>query len=755
METEYDIPADAVDLPPLGEDIDREELFTVACESFAAGMGVTGAAQVPPPAELSRPVFGHVLTVHMAALVAMDTYSHGANPPQDPERISAYLLRRERAYWHELHVRAEDPMVTSAQTMGRAVYVATLAGPLIRSQGIEVLGQAEVTTRTEAANQILDDHRQCYPPEDTSTALEPLYPDRLGEDFLALTTPDHNLGGADDWAAAAIGRLLAPISGGAMQQQFPTYVPQAMAVLVETAYRWPHIARSQLYPLIRRSPDLAIAAGSVTLSRIISLSDIDIDVLAQLDACLSDPDDHLDVELRAIAAKLAERVFTSRLDQVTDLRARAAAHIDFGRKLGQVGLDERARDETTTAVDIYRELGVYGADLALALTQLSWQLYWLDELDEGRAAAEEAIACWRGLPGSEADWPKDVAESFSALGAVLGHLGDEESARLVFERALQLRERYHEQLPDERRRQDALIAAALLNIGTTFIKSAQWSEVKSFMERSVQAFRAAIAAGHRGGGFIGLIRALRYLASAQWELGERTESIKNSREAAEYALTLARSNPAARSEELGELLWDLRSRLSYIGRIDDALSFTEEAIEFFRRAASEPGNAVTANFFLGFFLAMLGRREEAIAAFDSAIVLDPGNEFLHFNKGSMLFGLGKLDEAIPSLMEAARLQPDDALGAQALLGIIKWPTHSEKAREYFAAAVASPGTGFGPITKALYRAIALSGLGCTADAQRELELALAARYADEVDQDGMTRILRRLQSPPLPGIEAL
>ena len=507
LETEYDIPADAMNLPPLGEDIDREELFTAACEPFAARMGVTGAVQVPPPAELSRSVFGHVLTVHMAALVAVDAYLHGANPTRDPERISIYLLRRERAYWHELHVRAEDPMVTPAQVMGRAVYAATLAGPLIRSHGIEVLGQAEITTQAEAANQVLDDHRECYPPEDSGTVLEPLYPDRLGEDFLALSTPGQNLEGADDWAATAIARLLAPNSSGTPQQQFPTYVPQAMAVLVETAHRWPHIARNQLYPLIRLSPDLVVAAGPVTLSRIFNLPDIDFDVLSQVDGCLTDPDGDLDVELYAIAAQFAERVFRSRLDQVTDLRARAAAHIDFGRKLAHVGRYERARDETTTAVNIYRESEVYRADLASALTQLSWQLLELDDLEEARATAEEATAVWRELPGSETDWPKDVAESFNTLASVLDTLGHEESARLEYERALQLRERYHEQLPDERKRQDPLIAATLLNIGITFISSAQWSEVKSFMERSVQAYRAAIEAGHRGGGLIGLTRA--------------------------------------------------------------------------------------------------------------------------------------------------------------------------------------------------------------------------------------------------------
>ena len=689
----------------------------------------------------------------MTALVATDTHRHGTNPPHDLERISDYLLQRERRYWHELHVRTENPMATPAKIMGRAVYVATLAGPLTRPQAIEVLGQAEIATQAEAANQILDDHRECYPPEDRGTVLEPLYPDRLGEDFVTLTTPGHHLGGDDDWAATAITRLLAPVSGGAIQQQFPIYVPQAMAVLVEAARRWPHIRWGQLYPLLRRSPGLAVASGPATLARLISLSDIDPDVLAEIDACLTDPGGELDVELYAIAAGLAERVFRSRLDQMSDWRERAAAHLNFGNKLLHAGQYERARDETITAVDICRESGVRSADLALALTQLAWLLH-VPDAEKARAAVEEAIAVWRELPGSETDWPKEVAESFNTLGATLDQLGNQESARLAYESSLQLRERYHEQLPDERKRQDPLIAATLLNIGLIFIELTQWSEAKSFMERSVQSYRLAIEAGHRGGGRIGLRRALAGLATAEWELGERTESINNSRESTALALTLARGNPAYQGDELIPNLLNLRSRLSSIGRIDDARSLTEEAIGFLQRAASEPRIAVAASFWLGFFLAKLGRHEDAIAAFDRTIALDPSTSSHHFNKAHVLFELGKFNEAIPLLMEAIRLKPDD-LGSQVLLGTIKWPTDQKEAREYFAVAVDSPGTGFGPITGVLYRAIALSGLGRTTDAQRELEAVLSAHSADEVDQDTITGILRRLQNPPLPGLETL
>ena len=258
LDSEYGIPAGAMGLSPLGEDVDRGQLFVVARDWFAARMGVTGATEIPSPADLKKPDFSQVLTVHMAALAAVDAYHCGVAPPQDPQRISAYLLKRERAHWDQMHARAENPMATTPKVMGRAVFIATLAGPLSRAQGIEVLGQLQIATQTEAASQILDDHRDCYPPHDGSSVLEPLYPDRLGEDFLAFTTPGHNIADTDDWSATAVARLLALGANGASEQQVPTFAAQAITVLVETAYRWPHIERGQLYPLLHQSPSLAL-----------------------------------------------------------------------------------------------------------------------------------------------------------------------------------------------------------------------------------------------------------------------------------------------------------------------------------------------------------------------------------------------------------------------------------------------------------------------------------------------------------------
>ena len=504
LDAEYGIPAAAMSLPPLGEDIDRRELFTAARDQFAIRMGVTQIAQVPVTADLSKPEFNHVLTVHMAALTAVDAWYHGAAPPRDPERLSAYLLKRERAHWHEMHIRAEEPMLTSPKAMGRAVYVATLAGPLPRAQGVDVLSRAQIATQTEVATQILDDHRDCYPPTDPGTVLEPLYPDRLGEDFIALTTSSNNLSEADDWATTAIGSLLTPRSDEALGHQAPPYIPQAMTVLVETARHWSHIARNQLSPLLRQDPSLAIAAGATTLSRLIDMPEIDLGALVEIDSYLTDPDGQLDVELYEVTADLAERVFNSRLEDESDQAKRAVAYVDFGRKLGYAGQYDKARLNTGVGVHLYRELyansGKFGAELAMALTQLAWQLYAIGQPEQTRLSAEQAISIWQKLPDSEGARPKDVGESFNSLGIALDELGEEDAARKAFQRSLRLREQYLDQLPEKQRERSPLAAASLLNIGVTFYHSEQWGELKRFTEKSVQTYRVAIEAGHRGGG---------------------------------------------------------------------------------------------------------------------------------------------------------------------------------------------------------------------------------------------------------------
>ena len=72
------------------------------------------------------------------------------------------------------------------------------------------------------AEQALADHLVCYPATDPGNGLEPMVPDRLAEDFLALTLPghDHPDFAADGWSAPVPARLFMPARPG---RDYPPY----------------------------------------------------------------------------------------------------------------------------------------------------------------------------------------------------------------------------------------------------------------------------------------------------------------------------------------------------------------------------------------------------------------------------------------------------------------------------------------------------------------------------------------------------
>lgn len=354
VDSELGVEADEQELEPLGVVVDRAGLFTTARDAFAAAMYLGPVEHIQAPDQLDDEAFAQVLSVHMAALAAVDAYRHTDPAPTDPEAISAYLLRRERAHWHELHARTEDKLPTAPRTMGRAVYVATLAGALPRDDAQTVLTRAGVTSTLETANQLLDDHRTCYPPVRGDVALEPLHPDRLGEDFLALITPGHarDTASSDDWAATAANRLLV----GAQNEGvllLPSYTAQAVSVLIEVARRWRHVAQGQLYPLLREQPWLALAAGSAAMARLADQDDVDIDVLEAIEQLFPS---HDYFGLYAGIAAVTQRLTDHRLATTTDPAQRGGLYWTLGKCLVNAGLREQALTACNQAVSAYRPL---------------------------------------------------------------------------------------------------------------------------------------------------------------------------------------------------------------------------------------------------------------------------------------------------------------------------------------------------------------------------------------------------------------
>ncbi|XVQ89269.1 ATP-binding protein [Microbispora siamensis] len=292
------------ELEPLEQEtgITRAGLFAAARDRFAELLQVPDAGSVAaPPALEWHEAYRLVLTVHMAALAAVLAAERGQQAPVDPVRVSEFLLARERDHWEAMaSPRREKPLATSPEAMGQVVYTATLTGRLGYDDGKAALARAEIES-TQAIGQLLKDHALCYPPAAASsprpaspkavsaphasaTVLEPLYPDRLGEDFIALSTPGHSYDfPVDPWAATVPARLLAPAAGAGDGPDedggVTAWARHAVTTLIEAAHRWPHLAQQQLYPLLADAPHLAVHAGGAALARLAGLDDIDARLL--------------------------------------------------------------------------------------------------------------------------------------------------------------------------------------------------------------------------------------------------------------------------------------------------------------------------------------------------------------------------------------------------------------------------------------------------------------------------------------------
>ena len=245
IERSLDVTVDQMYLPPLAESPEgRLRVFEEARDVFGALLDVQDPTYIRPPMDLeTNSSYGQVLTLHMAALAAVVAFVEADYPPRDPAELSAFLLARERDHWLAMYRRRDDPMRTPPDAMRQAVYTATLTGPLSYRDALSVLKYVQIES-PEQPGQLIRDHARCYPSYEDDSVLEPLYPDRLGEDFVALTTPGHNnsIYTPDPWADGALARLLSLSDN---KNELPGSPPWALSVktlIDEIGSRWPHIA---------------------------------------------------------------------------------------------------------------------------------------------------------------------------------------------------------------------------------------------------------------------------------------------------------------------------------------------------------------------------------------------------------------------------------------------------------------------------------------------------------------------------------
>ncbi|MFI6082821.1 tetratricopeptide repeat protein [Streptomyces sp. NPDC051217] len=588
---------------------DRTGMFRAARDAFAARYGLPAPETVGPPVPLAGPEFGLTLTVHMAALAAVDAHRDGRHPPTDAAGLTTYLLDREQRHWARL---SDTPgHRTPPAIMNRAVFAAALTGAVERPTGTVAVTSLGLPLPAET---VLADHAVCYPPTGSTeppgpadlapgTVLEPLTPDRLAEDFVALTLPGHVADyPAYDWAPSALNALL-PHTDRASPAP---WLPRAVTVLASGAARWPHLGTLHLYPLLREAPWLAVAAGGAALGTLVSLDDIDIGLLEQINAYLPRRDD---ADLDPAAAVLAVRLAEHWLAVTDDPAEQAVVHLNLGWSLGGAGRYDESLAAEERAVALYRDLAraepaVYEADLARALNNHAGSLSRERRYDEAVRAMESAVELRRRRlrPDQHADIA-DLALSLSNYSNNLGRVGRWLEALTVDGEALELYAGLAASRPGE---YGGDLAITLLNFGSSLSSALRLDAALAATRRAVFMLRPlarSAPAAHEGG----LARALTNKAQMLVDVGKpqedlirnhglspsedlfrtsgwRGEALEAAAEAVEIGRRRARANPAALDADLAGALQVLSTVQQAIGMPEEARTTAREAAVFEERS---------------------------------------------------------------------------------------------------------------------------------------------------------------------------
>ncbi|MEU7603214.1 tetratricopeptide repeat protein [Streptomyces sp. NPDC041003] len=663
----------AVGLSPLAVTSQAgDALFRSSVARFAEVLGVDpqAADRVRPPAELGRGT-DSALSIQAAALLAVEGL---ASPPvgtSGTSTQSADLLRREFGHWRALY--ASGKLSTTPERMARLVFVATLTRSLPPAQAAAALLRADLADTVGEARSLLADHEFCYPPENPGRLLQPISPERLGEDFLALTLPGHEVAGfpADPWAAAAARQLLSPHEGSGDP---PEYTAPAISILVETAYRWPHVAAGPLSHILLRNPELSGAVGAATMTRLADVPHLDPRVLAAVEPLMpagrsAESDDAAAAVTRALAAGLrATASGKERSPVLAPLLAR------LGYRLSRAGHQEEALSAGAEAVELYRGLvaedpGAFMPGLAAALNNLSGDLSRAGRRAEALEASAEAVALYRTLADSDpyAYLPGlgSVFGNLSGLLAITGHRSEALSAAAESVAVKRLVAR------SGGAGLAAELAEALDVLGLRLSAVGRWAEAMAAASEAVE-IRRELAEVDPDAHTPGLAAALNNLGGTLSSIGRREDALAVTDEAARLYRGLLHRHSRTFRPELAAVLNNYGSRLSAVGRWAEAVAAASEAVEIRRELAEvdpgahTPGLAAALNN-LGGILPGVELSEEALAVSEEAVGLYRGLAAAHpeahtrelagalTNLGNRRAELGRAPEALEASLEAVAL----------------------------------------------------------------------------------------------------
>jgi len=551
----------------------RTAMFRAARDGFAARYGIAPPDGQP---DLEHPDFGLTLAVHMAALVAVDASVTGRRAPADLAGLTVYLLDREQLNWARLHQdRGHGRISTPPPVMNRAVFAASLVGTQPADNGAELMESLRVGHPTTA---VLADHAVCYPPPDAArgTVLEPLYPDRLAEDFVALTLPGHPADyPAQSWAPGTAATVV-------LHGSRPG---RSVTALATAAGRWPHVGRECLYPLLAADPGLAVAAGGPALTALAGLPDIEPELLEDLVGHVPEP---VPADLVVGRATVLVRLLDHRLAGTDDPAEHARLFVNHGNNLTDIGRDEEALAAGRRSVELFGGLAAaepqeYDHHLARALTNLASQLQRVGRPTEALEVQERVLGIFERLAATDrVEHEPDLATALANLANHLEPAGRWEEAYRVTQKAVETYRRLAERDPHYRRG----LAIALTNTVALTLRGPGQETGPDPVSEAVTIWRQLTATDpvtHEPDLGIALVNLRKDLSCA----GRHAAAVAATEEAVAIYRRLAQANPSEYADVLANALDLLRSSLTDAGRHSEAVAAGSESVAVSRRLATD------------------------------------------------------------------------------------------------------------------------------------------------------------------------
>ncbi|MGV9674035.1 tetratricopeptide repeat protein [Nocardia sp. NPDC003482] len=593
----------------------RRERFLAAVERFGEHLGVA-PDRAGVPGDLDDDRYDQILDLHAAALAAvLDVRYPDARHGDSRARTDPVLrvLHHEERYWirsaprHGLPARPEELRV--------AVAAATLAGAEDRGAARALLSALRPIGPDEPR---LTRHlawlTQLYP---GAAALNPLRPDRLGEDLVALVLTD------GEYACPTLAADLSPILDA--RQVF-----RAFTVLARMADRHRDVSVRAMADLLgaetasRVGIAIAVAAltGEPTLAAVIGELRGGIDLSETIVANLPDTS----LALAELGAAHTERLLAHELGRPdSDPEFVAELRHNLAQRLSEVGERDAALVMAAEAVRDYRALPrgpLVTFELAGALTLLAGMHGDLGHHDQAIEYAEEAVRLLDDATVAAAVEPGEFTRTHvTALLALadMGHeLGHDDRAAEAVEKAVAILRTAPETADSDPDRRERLAFASDL-AGSVHRDPAAALRATRDAADMYRELDAENPDRYRDS----LVRVLGNLAEAHGRRGDWQAALDAGDEATELARAMIRRYGEKHLVALATSLNNAAVALRRGGHPDLALARYDEADPIHRRLSDRiPGvhlrTLADARTNHGNALHDTGRHAEAIDAYEEA-----------------------------------------------------------------------------------------------------------------------------------------